>query len=179
MDARWRTLPGFIRIGSTGKTRGIDGEIKLYLDNAYINSALEAEFLFIEHNGNKVPLRIEHVREVQDVLVKFHGVNDPGAASQWASCDVFLPGDEISGQTVDVSDTDLEYALLKGFTIHDKTLGEIGSIIEIKEFPQQEMAILKHSEKEILIPLNPHFIIEIDHEGQVVHMDLPPGLLDI
>ncbi len=179
MNSHWRTIPGFVRIGSTGRTRGIDGEIKLYPDDQYLDDLLNAEFLFLERDGNKVPLRVESIREVQDLLVRFSGHNDPTAASKWASAQVYLPVDELTSSSSEVAPSLLEYDQLIGFIISDVQLGNIGRIVEVREFPQQEMAVLQHQDRQVLVPLNPVFIIGIDHEKQTVFMDLPAGLLEI
>ncbi|HLF63991.1 MAG TPA: ribosome maturation factor RimM [Saprospiraceae bacterium] len=179
MTSHLRTIPGFVRIGSTGKTRGIEGELKLYVDDGYLDDALNTGFLFLELNGNKVPLQIESMREIKDILVKFHNINDPTAASKWSSLEVFLPIDEMTSDEAPEVLSQLEYHNLPGFIIYDVQLGNIGQILEVREFPQQEMAVIQYLDHEVLVPLNPVFIIEIDHEKRTVFMDLPAGLLDM
>ncbi len=178
MQEHWRTLQGFTRVGSTGKVRGREGEIKLYVEEHFLPDVLEAEFLFIEANGNKVPQQVEHIRELQDLLVKFVGIENPEAATQWASAEVFLPDDEISSGPEETK-SGLEYQGLRGYEIKDKTYGNLGKIREVREFPQQEMAVLEVDGKEILIPLNPVFLIDIDQKKKTVLMSLPEGLMDL
>ena len=179
MSRAWSTIPGFIKIGTTGKARGIDGEIRLYPEAQYLSRITDAEFLFIELQGNKVPLRIESLREIQDILVKFEGIDDPGAAEPWSSCNVYLPSDEIPEILTRSAESTLQYDFVSGYAIHDLTLGTIGIISEVREFPQQEMAVIRMDEREILIPLNDAFIREIDPSRQIIHTDLPAGLLEI
>jgi len=178
MDPHWRTIQDFVRIGSTGKPRGITGEIKIFLDDAYVEDALNAEFLFLERNGSKVPLQVESIREIQDVVIKFVGVNDPSAASQWTSLDVFLPADEVEEWEQDDQETS-GYGKLTGYEISDKRSGVIGNILEIIDFPQQEMAKVIFQGREVLIPLNPVFISKVDNVHRRVVMELPEGLLEI
>lgn len=179
MHIRWRTLPGFKHIGTTGKSRGIEGELRLYVDDAYLEDVVRAGFLFLEFNGNKVPLEIESIREVQDLLVKFAGVNDPSAAAQWGSLQVFLPLDEITDGVSSVEEATTEYHAIVGYSVIDEQLGEIGQISEVREFPQQEMAVVYYQEREVLIPLNAVFILRIDNDQRIVVMDLPEGILEI
>lgn len=61
----------------------------------------------------------------------------------------------------------------------DQNAGEIGHITEVLEMPQQEMAAVQYQGREVLIPLNEQFIIEVDHATQKVLMDLPEGLLNL
>ena len=179
MTGHWRTIPGFVRIGATGKTRGIQGELKLYVDDAFIQAALSAEFLFLQVNGTMVPLFVEEIREIQDVLVKFEGVDDPSQASYWSSLPVFLPNDEITLDTTVAPEELTTYSELKGFMLTDLSLGQIGTIQEVKEFPQQEMALVHYNNRDVLIPLNPHFIVEISYDQRMLRVDLPEGLLEL
>ena len=179
MNSRWRTIPGFVRIGSTGKARGIEGEIKLYVDDQYLEDVIEAEFLFLERDGNKVPLAISSIREVQDLLVKFDEINDPTAANNWTNLEVFLPDDEIESRDPDNQQAELHFQGLKNFTIIDSSLGHIGLILEVRDYPQQEMAVIRHTGREVLIPLNSEFIDEINEEKKTVSMNLPEGLLGL
>jgi 16S rRNA processing protein RimM len=55
----------------------------------------------------------------------------------------------------------------------------IGNIEEVREFPQQEMAIIIRKNSEILIPLNASLIEAIDKEANTVEMNLPEGLLEM
>jgi len=71
----------------------------------------------------------------------------------------------------------LIYQKYVSFEISDKTLGEIGVIEEIIEYPQQEMAAVTYKDKEVLIPLNDQLIVKIDLDGKRIEMDLPEGLL--
>lgn len=179
MHAQWRTIPGFIRIGATGKTRGIDGELKLYVDEHFLPVVLESEYVFLDRDGSKVPLAIEALRVVQDILVKFENVDDPSEANAWANLQVYLPSDEVTEGPSQAGETDLQFHDLKGFLIVDQTLGSIGPITEVRDFPQQEMAVVDYNGHEVLIPLNVVFIKKINNLDKVISMNLPEGILDL
>ena len=71
-----------------------------------------------------------------------------------------------------------EKSELIGMHIHDDTLGDLGPIIRIDEYPQQEMAILeKEDGTEVLIPLHEQMISSISQEEGKIFMDLPEGLV--
>jgi 16S rRNA processing protein RimM len=74
---------------------------------------------------------------------------------------------------------DFTYQDLKGFIATDEKLGELGEIIEVNEYPQQFVATVHYKNRDVLFPLNEDFIVEIDDEENVLHLDLPEGLLDV
>lgn len=179
MHQHWRTIPGFVLVGRTGKTRGRDGEIKFYPEERYLDDVMDSAFLFVESDGCKIPLRIAGLRETGDILISFEGVQDPGAASRFASCMCYLPSDEVR-ETHDIAQTDdLIYGSLSGYRITDIAHGVIGEIIEVREYPQQEMAVVSYRGREALIPLNALFIKSVSEDDRTVLMDLPEGLLEM
>ncbi|WP_335321669.1 ribosome maturation factor RimM [Pedobacter terrae] len=74
---------------------------------------------------------------------------------------------------------ELFYTDFKGYLAIDETLGELGEILEVNEYPQQFVATVIYKETEVLFPLNEDFILEIDDEEKILTLDLPEGLLDV
>lgn len=66
-----------------------------------------------------------------------------------------------------------------GFTIIDSVFGEVGSIAQIYEMPQQAIAQVFYGEKEVLIPLIQVFVNAVDREKKQLHMTLPNGLISL
>jgi len=173
----WKTIPGFVRVGICGKTHGADGEIKLRIDTGREEVCLSSAFLFIDIDGSKVPFAIEDMRRTRDLLVSFAGVKDNSMASKFVGREVFLPSDQVVEDVIEIPSS-LEFIHLTGMTIYSS--GEpIGVIEEVREFPQQEMAIVTYRESQILIPLNMDLIASIDENEKRVEMTLPDGLLDM
>jgi len=66
-----------------------------------------------------------------------------------------------------------------GFEVHTEEF-YIGTIISIEEYPQQMMAFIRLAEgEEIMVPLSPAFIVDIDVEQRIVDMNLPDGMVDV
>lgn len=177
---KWRTIPGFTQIGNTGKTRGREGELKLFIDEAYAGVLENARFLFIEVDGNPVPLRIEWLRDVGDILIKFEDIGDVTTARTYASARVLMPSDEVPPATTgQPPDHHMEYGRLTGYILEDVHHGVLGEILEVREYPQQEMAVVLYEDKEILIPLNPEFVRKIEADNHMVFVVIPEGLLEL
>lgn len=173
----WRTIPGFVRVGICGKTHGTAGEIKLRIDPGREEACLSSAFLFIDIDGSKVPFAIDGMRRTRDLLVSFADVSDNTKASKFVRREVFLPSDEVDKEPVEIP-SDLEFYHLTGMKLYAN--GElIGQIEEIREFPQQEMAVVMYQNSEILIPLNASLILSIDDKERKVEMELPDGLLEL
>jgi 16S rRNA processing protein RimM len=174
--------PEYINIGHTRKTHGVGGELKIMIETRFVEDFLKNERIFIDVKGIKIPYFITSVRGTLDLIVALEDVDNKEAAYSLQSREVFLRKQDLIPEhlrELEVEDESLEYAFLAGFTLIDQTLGEIGVIDEILDMPQQEMAMMKHKGKDVLIPLNKSMILKVDKAGKRLTMDLPDGLLDM
>ena len=168
----------YIQIGFTKKTHGIAGELKFFIEEPYEDIFLEKDRIFLEIRGNKQPFFVESVRGAGDLIVKLEDIKVREDALLLQSKPVFLPASEIP-EDLDLTELEAEYAGLTGYLLTDQSTGDIGHVQEVLEMPQQEMAVVLYQGKEVLIPLNALFIVEVDHAGRKVLMDLPEGLLEL
>lgn len=173
----------YINIGYTKKTHGIGGELKLVIEERFLEDFLKNERIFLDVKGAKVPYFVGNVRGKGEMILKLEEVDNREAAFSLQSREVFLREQDLIPEhqrelEIEEEET-LEYEHLTGFLLVDKTAGTIGPIEEVLDMPQQEMAFLKHKGREVLIPLNEQFITSIDEKGKKVFVDLPEGLLEV
>ena len=168
-----------ILIGSTKKPHGLKGELKLYVEERYVEDLMNAEILMIDIKGRPTPFFIEDIRFGNNIIAKFEDVNTPEAAMSIANKEISLrESDLIPDDEREIEIETMPYEHCIGYTIVNE--GEtVGIIDNIVEYPQQEMAILNYKNKEILVPLNQHFIKKVDDKNKVIEMGLPEGLLDL
>ena len=57
----------------------------------------------------------------------------------------------------------LEFAFAEGFMVEDVSLGPLGKVLSIEDFPQQEMAFVAYKGEEVLIPMIEVFLKEINN----------------
>ncbi len=172
----------YINIGYTKRTHGLKGEIKLVVEDRYLEDFLKNERIFVDVKGAKVPFFIEGVRGKGEMILKLEDVDSLDAAYGIQSREIFLREQDLvplQDRELDIEEETLEYEYITGFLLVDKTAGEIGRIDEVIEIPQQEMAMLKYKGREILIPLNERLVTSVDEKAKKVFMDLPEGLLDM
>ncbi len=169
------------QIGYTKKTHGTKGALRVQIEDQYLEDFSLSEVLFLEINGKKVPYFVEDRAIIGDLLVYFEEIETREQASSLTGKTIFLAEKDIlqvEERQFEISE-DLEYAFLKGYQISLEDNKVLGKIDEVIEFPQQEMAFLQYEGKEIMIPLNDHFIHSIDKEKKILIVQLPEGLLDI
>ena len=161
-----------IAIGKTGKPHGLQGELKLWIEEAYEEDLLAAKAVFI--NGR--PYFIEQVRSGGGVLLKLEGVTTRDAAQLLAGKPVELRAEDVSEPAEPEEATFLD---LIGFQLHDSELGQLGEIEDVLDMPDHFLAVITYREKEVLIPLHEDLIRALDPEKETLTMTLPEGLLDL
>lgn len=163
------------RIGSFAKTKGLKGEIQLYVDQDNLD-AIKFNAVFVDMAGKLVPYFVSSIKYQSNGAYLFlEDVDTVEKASKLLKKDVYLPN------KLKPKKKKQEFTLkdLKGFIAIDENEGELGEILEIQELPQQYIASVHYKNREVLFPLNTDIIKGIDLEGGEVYIDLPEGLLDI
>jgi 16S rRNA processing protein RimM len=173
----------YVNIGHTRKAHGLIGEIKCSIEDQYLEDFMKTERIFIGVRQTKIPYFIANVRGKGEMIVQLEEVSNRDAAQALQSKEIFLREQDIipdAQREFDIPEEEvLTYSYLAGFVIHDQHMGDIGTIDEVLEMPQQEMAFLKFKGKDVLIPLNDQLIVSINETTKVVLMDLPDGLLEV
>ncbi|MEM7102577.1 MAG: ribosome maturation factor RimM [Bacteroidota bacterium] len=169
-----------IHIGYTGKAHGLGGEIKLKIMDAYWEDFDTMEVVFVKKGGTAIPYFIESVRDGNATIVKFEDIENRNQAEAIESKQLFARTTDITiDDSVKPELKHLVYGHLLGFNIIEENLGTIGQIIDVLDYPQQEMAVFEYNNVEQMLPLNDHFILKIDPEKKMVHVSVPEGLFDL
>ncbi len=169
----------YIQIGFTKKTHGIGGELKVIIEEPYEDLFLDADRVFLDIKGSKQPFFIKNIRGGGDLIVSFEDVANREEALMLQSRGVFLPENEVPEEAQVVPDDGLVYGYVVGYTLVDQTLGEIGQIKELLDMPQQEISVVAYQDREVLVPLNAQFVVNVDDAARQVLVNMPEGLLDL
>ena len=164
------------RIGSTLKTKGLKGELQIYVDFPNLDD-ISFDAVFMDLSGKLVPFFVESIRYHQNnaAYLFLEDVDTIEKAAKLVKKDIYLPN-KLKPKK---SKNDFTLLDLKGFTAIDINEGELGEITDIHEYPQQLIAAVTYKDCEVLFPLNEDTIKGIDVVKEIVQVDLPDGLLDI
>lgn len=171
-----------IQIGKFNKTFGTEGFLRCKIEDAYLEEFLKARFIFVKLGGQPVPFFPERIEKNPELQVQLDELTNRESAQQLAGKAVFLRPEDFKSQSTSSANPDLivqQYDRWKGFTIVDQELGEVASIEDFMELPQQILAVINYRDKEVLIPFTPEIILDIDESAKTLLMDLPSGLLDL
>lgn len=173
----------YTSIGFTKKEHRLKGELKVLVEDKYLEDLLKTPVIFLSIKGRHLPYFVEEARLENELIIKLEDVDSKEAAHLLSSKEIFLqPANILKKEEKEFefdNPSNLLFGYLADFTLVDSELGELGKILEIVEFPHQEMAVISYNENEIFIPIHENLIEKIDEKKQYIYMNLPEGILDI
>lgn len=163
-------------LGYISKTVGNKGELILVLDVDDTKRYKKLESVFAEINKVLVPFFITKI-EVRSgsALVSFDGIDTTQRAEELKGCSLYLPLQFLPP----LKGKKFYFHEVLGFSVTTATHGNIGTIQNILEFPQQAIFQIKKDEVEILVPIKDQFIVKIDREAKTIELNPPEGLIDL
>lgn len=162
------------KIGVLNKPHGIHGELQFSF-NDDIFDRVEAEYIICMIDGILVPFFIEEYRFRSDstALIKLEGIDTAEQARRFTNIEVFFP----IAQVETTNNTELSWNFFVGYEITDTIHGTLGEITDIDNSTINTLFIIDRNGEELLIPAQEDFIIDIDSQAKVIHMQLPKGLV--
>jgi len=169
-------LSDLIEVGYTKKPKGIEGYLKLHIDDNYISDIASAKALFLDLDGSQVPFLIEKFIEDGQLMIKLDEVDTPQQASLYCAKTAYLHPDEVSLE----SQAEPEETYLVGYTVIDAEDTTRGIIEAILDYPNQVMAEV-HNERPLpfLLPIHEDQIIGIDDDAKTIKMYVPDGIEEL
>lgn len=162
------------KLGQIIKAHGLKGEVLINLEVNNPEDYQDLESVFLEINQKLVPFFIEDFNiKANRAIIKFEDIDSMEGIKSILNANVFVPLEDL------VETEGNNFNLLIGCKVHDKNKGELGVIRDVYEITGQDLLSMDYMEKEILIPINEHIILKVDHKKKIIHTDLPEGLVDL
>lgn len=169
-------IKDYIEAGYVKKTHGVQGGLHLILDESLDEIIEELEFVFFEIDGLPVPFFIEEISSLGTGFanVQFKHIENKEKAQNYVGFKIMVDKSEIA----DSSDL-VSIGLLKGFTLIDTQLGEIGEIQDVNDFGGNIVFTLNYENQEVMIPFNEELLVNFSPEKSTITLNCPEGLFDL
>jgi 16S rRNA processing protein RimM len=156
-------------LGEVLKTFGTEGELILKIGESVLENIKEPVFINID--GLWVPFyfKLFELRGKKAKII-FENMESEELAEE-------LVGKKIFSQPENSKESGSELSDLKGFTVIDSKLGNLGQVIDVFEYPGNPCVEITVNEKQILIPLNG--IKKLEYRKKLIHTTIPEGLLEL
>jgi 16S rRNA processing protein RimM len=164
-------------VGKIVKKFSFKGVILVKLDTDDPESFIKMESVFVDLNGSLIPFFIEDIalHKTELLRIQFEDVNNEQAAGALIGCNLYLPLDLLPK----LSGNKFYYHEIIGFSVIDKSHGNIGTITGVNDQTAQALFEISHGDNEILIPIIDEFILEVNREEKTISVSTPDGLLEL
>jgi 16S rRNA processing protein RimM len=174
------TLDETYQLGYILKTHGLRGHVAAHFDVDDVADYLKLKTVYLTLPAAPTKLVEHRVEKVQHqsgnrVLLKLRGIDRIEEAEPLRGSQLYLPLAELPA----LEDDQFYFHDVIGFTVVDANLGELGTVENFYELPQQDMLAMRYQGQEVLIPVVDELVSHADHEKKQVHVNLPEGLLDV
>ena len=153
------------------------GELLLKLDTDDPEQYQSLDTIFLAHDNGIVPYFVvsSSMHKPGLLRIRLEGVTREEEANQLIKTKVYLPLSKLPK----LSGNKFYYHEVIGFAVHDKNLGDIGTITGVNEHTAQATLIVDVADTSALIPIVDEIILSIDRTKKIMCVNTPPGLIDL
>ncbi|GAA4357422.1 ribosome maturation factor RimM [Hymenobacter saemangeumensis] len=174
------TLDETYQLGYILKTHGLRGFVAAHFDADDPTAYKKLKTVYLALPGAPKALQPYGVEKVQHqsgprVLLKLKGIDRIEDAEPLRGAQLYLPLSELP----QLADDQFYFHDVIGFTVVDAELGELGTVENFYELPQQDVLAMRYQGQEVLIPVVDELISRADMAAKQIFVTLPEGLLDI
>ena len=166
-----------LRVGTYVNTHGIRGDIKVYPHTDDVNRFSELEYVFIDTKEGILKCEIQSVKYFKNMaIIGFKGINNINDIEKYKGSDLLITRE----QAVPLEENEYFICDIIGASVVTDEDEEIGIVKDLIQTGANDVYIVKGQDnKEILIPVIPSCVLDIDLDNKVVKVHLLDGLLDI
>ncbi|SDB64719.1 16S rRNA processing protein RimM [Flavobacteriaceae bacterium MAR_2010_188] len=164
-------------LGKIVKKYSFKGELLAKLDTDEPELYDQLESILIDVRGKLLPFFVERSQlHKSDLLrLKLEDVETEADADALIKAELYLPLTFLPKLEGDK----FYFHEVIGFTVVDKSFGEVGIIIGVNDTTAQALFEIDREGTEILVPLNDHFIQKLDRKNKILNIDVPEGLIEL
>lgn len=164
-------------IGTIVSKFSFKGEVLVKLDSDDPEIYENMESVFVALGGKPVPFFIEKCSlHKSDLLrIKFEDVSSEADAEALMKHKLYLPLSFLPK----LSGNQFYFHEVIGFTVKDVHYGEVGTIVGVNDTTSQALFEIERDGKQILIPMNDDFLVEVNRKNKTIVVQTPEGLIDL
>ena len=164
-------------LGKIVRKYSFKGELLIKLDTDEPELYENLDAMFINVRNTLIPFLIENSQLHKSNLlrVQFEDITSEADADSLIKSDVYLPLELLPK----LEGNRFYFHEVIGFIIKDKNYGNVGTITSINDASSQALFEVEGNGKQILIPINDEFIVEVNRKNKTILVETPEGLIDL
>ena len=165
-----------IYLGKILKPFSYKGELKIYIEDFYIDQIKELDSFLLKIQGSYIPFTIKAITKNKSNIFRIilDGIDSEDLAKKLADVEIYAENNLIKREVLEKKNN---YIFIDYVIYNNNAI--IGKIIDIIENENQDLFEVVFNEKRILIPLVDEFVVNIDNDNKKIIMNLPEGLTNL
>tara|TARA_X000000368_G_scaffold319631_1_gene256828 strand:+ start:97 stop:612 length:516 start_codon:yes stop_codon:yes gene_type:complete len=165
-----------IYLGKILKPFSYKGELKIYIEDFYIDQIKELDSFLLKIQGSYIPFTIKAITKNKSNIfrISLDGIDSEDLAKKLTGIEIYSENNLIKSENLK---TNKNYIFIDFVIYNNNSI--IGKVIDIIENKNQDLFVVVFNEKRILIPLVDEFVVKIDNDNKKILMNLPEGLTDL
>ncbi len=166
-----------LRVGTYANTHGIRGEIKVYPHTDDVTRFSELDSVMLDTRDGLIKYDIESVKYFKNMaIIKFSGIDNINDIEKYKGSDIFITRD----QAVPLDDDEYFICDIIDADVVSDDGEKLGTIKEVLQTGANDVYVVERDGlKDLLIPVIPSCVLDINTSEKRVVVHLIPGLSDI
>ncbi|HUH96142.1 MAG TPA: ribosome maturation factor RimM [Anaerolineales bacterium] len=166
--------PVYLMVGYLRRAHGVHGELVMEVHTDFPERLKPQTGVFVGMHHQ--PMTIAAVRKHREgLLIKLNGLDTPEDAARYRNQLVYVT----AADRPPLPKGRFYYHELIGFDVVNEQENLIGELTEIMQTGANEVYVVKRPDaSEVLLPVIPSVVLDIDAERRLIRVHLLPGLLD-
>ncbi len=169
-------MRGYFQLGILARKHGFKGQIVLKLDTDHPENYSQLESFLVETPTGGIPFFITAIKPLHsdEWVVTLEGVDNENDASALTGSPVWLPETLLPS----LGEAQFYFHEIVGFSVQNEGVTAPVVVLDVLDRPGQPLLKLSMGEerKEVYIPCVDEFIVKVDRENRVLHLDAPSEL---
>ena len=165
-----------LRVGTYVNTHGVRGEIKVYPHTDDMERFEDLDHLFMDTKEGLYKLEIQNVKYFKNLaILKFKTIDNINDIEKYKGSDLLITRD----QAVPLSEGEYFICDIIGADVITDEGEKLGIVHDVLQTGANDVYVVKaDGRKDILIPVIPSCVLDIDTDNKLVKVHVLDGLLD-
>lgn len=168
-------MEDYFRVGVIANTHGIRGEVKVFPTTEDPSRFKGMKEIILDTGKEKKELEVASVRFFKNmVILKFKGKDNINDMEPYKGMDLLVTREN----AIPLKEGEYYIADIIGATVVTEDGAEFGILKDVLTTGANDVYVVEHENREVLLPVIPDCVLKRDMEQKVVTVRLMKGLLD-
>jgi 16S rRNA processing protein RimM len=167
-------LEDYFRVGVIANTHGVRGEVKVYPTTQEPKRFKGMKEIWLDTGSEKLKLTVSSARFFKNlVIIKFKEYDNINDIEKYKGCDLLVTREH----AIPLEEGEYYLADILGATIVTDTGEDFGVITDVLVTGANDVYVVEHEGKEVLLPVIDDCVLSRDMEAKKVTVHIMKGLL--